>query len=143
MNISWDVLQDDDLLYQISLHELGHALGIGPVWKHKNLLTSDHRFYTARQASEAYQQAGGRSSWIPVEDAAHWKEAVFGDEIMSSLSYRGDRDPVSAITIQALADMGYGVDVRKADPYRVANPSAAKPLAIGSRRCKVMTPEWP
>ena len=44
---------------------------------------------------------------------------------------------LSAITIQSLADLGYVVDVSRADPYKlpasvstaVTRPSSAKPLA--------------
>ena len=41
------------------------------------------------------------------------------------------RDPLSAITIQSLADLGYVVDVNQADAYTLPSPTAAK-LAIAS-----------
>ena len=37
--------------------------------------------------------------------------------------------PLSAITIQSLADLGYEVDVRRADEYRLPAPVSAKPVA--------------
>ena len=48
---------------------------------------------------------------------------MFGDEVM------GGGGPLSAITVQSLADLGYGVDVTQADPYslpRAAGKASAK-----------------
>ena len=41
------------------------------------------------------------------------------------------RQPLSAITIQSLADLGYIVNVGQADAYTLPSPAAAK-LAISS-----------
>ena len=53
---------------------------------------------------------------------------MFGDELMTA-SVRPDFDgslPLSAITIQSLADHGYEVDVGRADQYRLPAPASAK-----------------
>lgn len=46
----------------------------------------------------------------------HWREAVFGEELMSTVLTSGS-PPLSLITIESLADMGYGVDLTRADAY--------------------------
>ena len=56
---------------------------------------------------------------------------MFGDELMTA-SVRPDFDgslPLSAITIQSLADHGYQVDIGRADEYRLPAPASAKPVA--------------
>ena len=56
---------------------------------------------------------------------------MFGDELMTA-SVRPDLDgtlPLSAITIQSLADHGYQIDVRRADAYMLPSPVSAKPAA--------------
>ena len=94
---------------------------------------------------------------VPIDpDGAHWRDSVFTNswilmqpgwraedivsELMSQLgtvvsgappgsplTYRGEG--LSAITIAALADMGYRVDFSQADPYRLPGPA----LAAGKR----------
>ncbi|MYG80732.1 MAG: hypothetical protein F4187_02685, partial [Gemmatimonadetes bacterium] len=54
---------------------------------------------------------------------AHWRESVFDDEIMTP--FVGGGHALSLITIESLADLGYGVDVTQAEPY---NLPAARPL---------------
>ena len=56
---------------------------------------------------------------------------MFGDELMTA-SVRPDLDgtlPLSAITIQSLADLGYEVNAGLADEYRLPAPASAKPSA--------------
>jgi len=84
----------------------------------------------------AFDEAGGvnytEGGKVPVEnkgdrpgsDDGHWRASVFGTELMTpAISAASDSSPLSAITIQSLADLGYTVDVSFADPYRL--PSAA------------------
>ena len=42
---------------------------------------------------------------------------------------RSDEFALSAITLQALSDLGYSVDLSAADPYVLPSPTAAKPVA--------------
>ncbi len=57
----------------------------------------------------------------------HWRESVFGSEIMSSLAEAGKSSPLSEITIRSMEDIGYKVDRSQADPYVI--PPVAKPVA--------------
>ena len=73
-------------------------------------------------------------SKVPVENAEenrdiHWRGDVLGHEIMSSwytMGMPGDDPPLSAITVQSVAALGYQVDVSMADPYELpeADPAA-------------------
>ena len=126
----------DAFLYEVILHEMAHVLGFGTVWKTLNLVSGDSdRYFTGPLAIQAFDDAGGRSysgPKVPVEDdSGHWRGSVFGDELMTA-SVRPDLDgtlPLSAITIQSLADHGYQIDVRRADAYMLPSPVSAKPAA--------------
>ena len=114
------------------LHEVGHVLGFGPVWADLGLIQDLSRddpnadtHFNGPLAITAFNDAGGRDytgNKVPVQkmDGAHWRGDVFSEgELM--LPWGGPA--LSAITVQSLADLGYGVDVTQADPYTL--PSAA------------------
>ena len=76
--------------------------------------------FTGALAREAFDSAGGTSftgNKVPVSspDHSHWRESVFDVEAMTSSFEVGTAQPISAITIQAMADIGYTVDVSLAD----------------------------
>ena len=90
-------LESDDL-EDVIAHEIGHLLG---------------------------------GAKVPVENTgsdgavdAHWRRSVFERELMTSVSWTGLDDPMSAITIQSLADLGYTVDVSQVDSYQLPATSA-------------------
>ena len=103
-------------------------------------------YFNGRAARAAFDSAGGsayRGGGVPVENDtsvygagtldAHWRESVFGAELMTSsqLTERGSREPLSAVTVAALQDMGYAVDNAAAEPYTLppAPRAAAGSLA--------------
>src|SRR5690606_17727901 len=108
------------------LHEIGHVLGIGTIWNYKGLLqgagTPDPRFIGA-QAMQAYRSLGGLEVGIAVENTgssgtrdSHWRESIFGNELMTG--YVGSvPNPLSAITVASLQDLGYGASSLKASQY--------------------------
>lgn len=129
-------------LYTTVLHEMGHALGIGVLWNFFGLLrnpSSDNpgadTHFTGPLAVAAFNDAGGlayHGAKVPVEnesgagsDDTHWRYRAFGYELMNPFLQAGP-SPLSAVTIQSLADMGYQVDVGAADSYFL--PSAAPAL---------------
>ena len=130
-------------LYSTIVHEIGHVLGFGTIWHFPDLdllekpsLDADDEpivpapdtHFSGPLAIAAFDDAGGasyRGNKVPVENQGgpgsqdgHWRESVLGDEIMSPF-VSGSEEPLSAITIQSLADIGYSVDVSQADPYRL------------------------
>ncbi len=109
------------------LHEIGHVLGfVSDVWNelgfYQNPLNGDTHF-NGPLATAAFDNAGGRdykNAKVPLQkDESHWRGGVFGDELMTPTG----TGALSTITVQSLADLGYGVDVTQADAYNL--PGAA------------------
>ncbi len=127
-----DQLERLGLLTSVALHEIGHILGIGQTSSWSGLVrgTSDPHF-TGTRAVAAFDAAGGRGysgAKVPVQssdDTAHWRESVLGLEIMTPSLRSGATNPLSAITVQALADMGYSVNTSLTDSFTLASGDAA------------------
>ena len=120
-------MTDLDALVPVMFHEMAHALGFsGGHWDRLDLLEkgSDAHF-TGELAIEAFDEAGGEDydgEKVPVQLKvySHWRKSVFGNEIMSpTIDLENDEVPISAITLQAMADAGYKVDVSRADDYEL------------------------
>ncbi len=134
--------QVDDLI----LHAFGHMLGFGSSWGGLDLLRNRSRenpgadtHFTGHMAIAAFVAAGGANypgPKVPVENDPtdgtvdyHWRESVFGTELMTSGLRRGVADQLSAITIQSLADIGYTVDVEESDAFVLPVDSASASAA--------------
>ena len=141
------------VLEYVVLHEIGHALGFdGSVWKDHGLLKNPSlapggieinpapdTHFSGSLARTAFNAAGGSSytgAKVPVENAAgrgsardsHWRFSVFGRELMATGVYSGGANPLSAVTIQSFADLGYEVDVSQADTYALSSFSPRPPV---------------
>lgn len=147
-------LESDGALTSVILHEMLHVLGIGTLWERVELLVNPSlnnagadTHFKGPLAIEAFDAAGGTSytggQKVPVENSGsegstdgHWRESVFDDELMTPF-LNSNTQPLSAITIQSLADVGYRVDVSKADPYTrvftVAAPRLVRPRLVDFR----------
>ncbi|WP_420461614.1 Ig-like domain-containing protein [Candidatus Palauibacter sp.] len=140
-----DRLEQRGSLEETILHEMGHVLGIGTIWDRLGLLrnpASDTELpdthFTGRLAIEAFNEAGGtgyRGAKVPVENMGgpgsrngHWREIVLATELMTPYTDPGVPEPLSAITIQSLADLGYEVDSTVAEPYRLPGADAARAI---------------
>ena len=137
----------------VGLHQIGHALGIGTIWDGLGLLRNPSRngnrgadtHFVGPLAIAAFDAAGGTAytggAKVPVENRrsddsndSHWRTSVLQNEVMTSSAGLGSASsPLSAISIQALADFGYTVDVSLADPYTVPLPATMTSEPPGDR----------
>ena len=152
MQINESFSEDDDL-YTVVVHEIAHALGFGSVWEESGLLRNPSTwtirghnpaadtYFNGPLAVEAFDNAGGtnyESNKVPVQnggDDSHWREFVMGNEIMGT-TFDGF-EVLSAITIQSMADLGYSVDVSKAEVYSLPRRARGK-VASSIGRCRVV-----
>ncbi len=139
-----DRLAASGSLENVILHEMGHVLGIGTLWDlgPNDLLrnptngvadpTVDTHFIGAG-AIAAFDAAGGAARTtgekVPVENQSggagtldgHWRESTMNAELMTGFLDSGT-NPLSAISVESLADIGYVVDASGADAYTVFDP---------------------
>lgn len=152
-----DSMEKGGTLDDVILHEMGHVLGIGTLWKPNNLLTgsgTNDPQYIGPNAMKEYASLLGKSkpTPIPVENTGgpgtregHWREAVFDEELMTGLAEPADM-PMSRMTIASLKDLGYQVNLEAADRYQLPaladSSTAVKGIVIHPTRrmCKVSFP---
>jgi hypothetical protein len=128
----------------VILHEMAHVLGFGTIWQFKNLLVNPSlspgspgadTHFPGPQAIAAFNAAGGSSyvgGKVPVENTqggigtrdAHWREGRLVHELMTGF-LTGSSQPLSAITIRSMQDLGYTVSTATADPYTFIPPIRA------------------
>jgi hypothetical protein len=127
-------METNGTIDDVVLHEIGHVLGIGTLWPDKGLLqgagTADPGFLGANAISE-YRNLGGALASVPVENTGsvgtrdgHWRESVFGNELMTGWVTRGG-NPLSALTIASLIDLGYGANSSAASGYALSSSSSS------------------
>lgn len=113
--------QYSNTFYATALHEIGHVLGMG-YWGDLHRAGDSDPHFAGQRAVAAFDAAGGQDyagGKVPLEDEGryrlgHWRKRVIPGDVMAS-SVRNTL--LTAITVQALADLGHEVDVSKADPY--------------------------
>jgi len=116
-----------DLFYSIILHEIGHMLGIGTLWKPLNLIGKPkdgevYAPYLGKGGIQGQTDIGGTGN--PLVEVyyglgtayGHWSEEVYGNELMTGFSL-ATYGIISKLTIEALQDVGHEVDVSQAQPY--------------------------
>ncbi|MEJ2206425.1 MAG: CARDB domain-containing protein [Gemmatimonadota bacterium] len=151
-----DNLESGGNLTDVILHEMAHVIGIGTIWNLEGqpdlqLLKEPSignpgvdTHFVGPLTIAAFDAAGGTGytagAKVPVENSGdegsadgHWRESVLGNELMTPGLNIGE-NPLSAISIQSLADVGYRVDVGQADAYSFfpapARVAGADPLII-------------
>jgi len=124
-------MQTDGTLKDVITHEMGHVIGIGTIWERKGLLkgagTNTTRFVGKAARAEFGKLKKGKAADVPVENTGgpgtadgHWRESVFRNELMSGF-IAAPNNPLSRLTVASLQDMGYVVDLSKAEPYKLPN----------------------
>lgn len=119
-------------LNDVITHEMGHVLGIGTLWRLKGLLkgpNTNNPTFVGRAAMDEYarMRGDGAGRRVPVENTGgagtrngHWRETVFRTELMSGfISAVGN--PLSRLTAASLADLGYQVDLDRAEQFQLPN----------------------
>ena len=120
-------MQADGTLKDVITHEMGHVLGIGTIWSRKGKLkgagTNNPRFTGAGAKTEFGKLKHSTAAEVPVENTGgqgtrdgHWRESVFRNELMSGF-IAAPNNPMSRMTVASLKDLGYEVNLAKAEPY--------------------------
>ena len=135
-----DRLAANGTLADTVAHEMAHVLGYGTLWGTPTLSQPYFRSvvtdastlssaYTGAAAKAQYALLGGTGN-IPLETDggqgtadAHWDNALFGNELMTG--YIDSTNRLSAMSIAAMSDLGYSVDLARADPYSLASLRSA------------------
>ncbi|MFV1987614.1 MAG: leishmanolysin-related zinc metalloendopeptidase, partial [Gemmatimonadota bacterium] len=139
-------LEANGLLDEVILHEMGHVLGIGTLWSSLSLLANPAAqggtdpYFVGALAISAFDAVGGAGyagSKVPVEAGGgsgtrdgHWRESVFDRELMTGWIDPGS-NPLSTVTVQSLADIGYVADVSGADHFSLPGSASIVPRSGG------------
>ncbi|HEY4320461.1 MAG TPA: leishmanolysin-related zinc metalloendopeptidase [Gemmatimonadales bacterium] len=112
----------------VVLHEMMHTLGFGTIWgpglqdEVADPNGSDPEYLAIGAQAEYGALGANAASGVPVENTggsgthgSHWRESVFRSELMTG--WADGSMAMSRVTIGALRDFGYDVDLNKADPY--------------------------
>jgi hypothetical protein len=112
----------------VATHEMGHVLGIGTLWHALGLVEGEglpNPGYIGSAGKREYGcLTGVTETSVPVagpeagvnEEDQHWDEFTFAKELMTPVS-SGSVQPLSRLTVGALEDLGYAVDITKAESY--------------------------
>ena len=141
------------------MHEIAHVLGFGVSrqWRARldnpsqgfdylpgqNTLPDTHFVGTAansafrrgrRRFLHRWRRGAGGERHGPVYGSAagldaHWREAVFASELMTPSITSGE--PLSRVTIAALADLGYSVSYGQAESYTLPGTTSSRLEAAG------------
>jgi hypothetical protein len=141
------MLEAEGTLEDVITHEMGHVLGIGSLWSTDSVIAG------AGTSNPVYTGAGGIAGWATIGGSAsgstfpliensggpgtanvHWREATVPSELMTGY-LSAAVNPMSALTIKSLTDLGYTVDASSADPYTVF--TAPSPLPAGKRAVRI------
>jgi hypothetical protein len=134
-------------LDSVILHEMLHVVGFGIVWSDLSLLIgsgTDDPYFVGSGAKVAFQAFNDGGSYlgnpVPVENTggaatvnAHWRETVFKTELMTGF-LSGTTQPFSRTTAASLSDLGYVVDLARADPFSILSSPLAASAATEADR---------
>jgi hypothetical protein len=133
-------LASNGMLDDVLEHEMAHLLGFGTVWDLDGFLrdtTTNDPWFSGPDAQAAFRQAlpSFRDKVVPVEahggsgtTLSHWRESVMTNELMTGFLNAGV-NPLSSVTIESMADLGYTVDAGAADPWPTLTSGASPAVA--------------
>ena len=129
-------MEQQGILEDVILHEMGHVLGLGTLWTTQGLLTGgggSDPFFTGAFANVKFDDIGGDDytggGTVPVENClvgvppscgpgtrdGHWRESVFSNELMTG--YIDIPAPLSVVTAAQYGDLGYQVNLGASDVF--------------------------
>lgn len=128
-----DYMANSGILGRVILHEMGHVLGIGTLWDWLGLVSGTN--FVGSATTAVYSQLMGTSqSGVPLETGGgagtaggHWSEAIFDNELMTGY-IDANPNPLSALTIASLQDMGYTVNMLAAEAYTLPGSTLSSVL---------------
>lgn len=136
-------LTTNGTLLPVILHEMLHVIGLGSTWRDPlipNIYTGDTGdpgFLGERATRACREEHGGTLTCavqVPVENCVgipgcgagtqygHWRELTFDHELMTGY-IDPPRPPFSRMSMSALGDLGYTVDVEQAEHYVMPTPT--------------------
>ncbi len=135
------LLSSNDRLPAVVLHEMLHVIGIGTLWRTRDMLmgsgSPDPRFIGNLAGTQCIAAGGFSSCYdgrVPVENSGgsgtvevHWRESVFDREVMTGFVEANPDMPLSGISFASLQDIGYSINLLSADPYFVPTPGSVSP----------------
>ena len=133
-------LENGGRFEDVILHEMAHVLGFGTLWSRKDLIRGtgplDPRFVGPAASREFAALEGQGAGSVPLSITggagtreSHWRELVFGDELMTGFLSGGER-PLSRLSVAAFEDIGYDVDYSSADSFTLPNFRAIAMMGV-------------
>ncbi len=136
-------MEADGSLARVIMHEMAHVLGLGSIWDRFGLLqgagsinptfagaNAIREFATLREENDQLAVPVANVGGPGTRDS-HWREAVFGNELMTGF-LNGGLNPISRMTIGSLEDLGYEVDYDTADPYELPSALTLAMMGVGA-----------
>lgn len=114
--IGW--LHDNGYLGDLVVHEIGHVLGFGDVpWAQFMEGAAPDFWFSGPRAVAEWSRLGGVPP-VPLNPVGnHWDDLATQNEVMSCYLEAGMNHPLSALTVAAMADLGYHVNLEAAEPW--------------------------
>jgi hypothetical protein len=144
-------------LADVATHEMGHVLGFGLIWSDKNLIVGEggtDPYFTGAGALQAFAAAEATTPYngnaVPVENTGgggtrdgHWRETVFGRELMTGFLNARVANPLSAVTTTSMRDLGYVVDDSRSDAFQLGAALAALAAPAPAAEWREQLSPWP
>ena len=113
------LMEERGIFDEVIVHEMGHVLGIGTLWRYFRDLRQgpviDYA-YVGKYGNVHWNAEGGEGL-LPIANVGaagsiggHWRESVMKNELMTPSINRGE-NPLSRISAAAMRDLGYGTGV--------------------------------
>lgn len=154
---------DDDQLFALVFHEIGHIIGIGTLWEASQFFGGSDLITGSGGPNPRYTGEGGNAEYTgtlgggsggagraPIEADGgegtaygHWDEGEFDNEMMTGyIEPSGRAIPISSLTVAAVGDFAYQVDLDASEPYSIpgcapgctAAPPRPAPATVASGR---------